>query len=98
MGRSTGPLRATTLPPRALAGRVDFVHESDPGRTVAQGGDDRSHTVLNDVPAPALGGERVFATRDVVATPEKVASELRTSSVPEYREKLLAYVVEGRTR
>ena len=94
-----GELRTgVPLPPRALEGRVDFVYESDPGLIAAQGGDDRSRTVLNDVPAPALGGERVFATRDVVATPEKVASELRTSSVPEYREKLLAYVVEGRTR
>lgn len=86
------------LPPRVPVDGVNFVYEIGAGETADQDSAGRSRTVLNDVPVSAVGGERVFATRDVVKIPEKVASSLRTSSLSEYREKLFAYAVKGRAR
>lgn len=94
-----GELRSgVPLPPRTPADRVNFVYEIGAGEAAGQDSTDRSRTVLNDVPAHALGGDRVFATRDVVEAPEKVALKLRSSSLRAYREKLFTYVAEGRAR
>ena len=92
-----GELRSgVPLPPTAYEGAVSFVHEVGAGEGVHQVGADRSRTVLNDVPASANSGDRVFATRDVVEAQEEVPAALRSTGLWDYRRKLLTYVAEGR--